>query len=240
MREFSASPVRLQATSTHCIAAFDALTAHYNNPGSRQNFAATLGIDNAECPLFVTWNTASESGSPRSHWRLRGCIGTLEPRDLHSALHDYALTSALRDHRFSPIRPSELPHLRCTVSLLSCFAAIASWRAWEVGVHGLIIEFDDPDGGQQRSATFLPDVAREQGWSKQECVDALIRKAGFSGRVTSALRESLQIVTYQSTTASLTYNEYTALKAEMEEGVSDGGEGVAAEAGLQPAITVMA
>lgn len=65
MREFSASPVRLQATSTHCIAAFDALTAHYNNPGSRQNFAATLGIDNAECPLFVTWNTASESGSPR-------------------------------------------------------------------------------------------------------------------------------------------------------------------------------
>lgn len=65
MREFSVSPVRLQATSTHCICAFDALMCHYNNPGSRQNFAASLGIDNAECPLFVTWNTASDSGSPR-------------------------------------------------------------------------------------------------------------------------------------------------------------------------------
>ena len=38
-------------------------------------------------PLFVTWNKASRRGS-----RLRGCIGTLEPRYLHTALKDYALT----------------------------------------------------------------------------------------------------------------------------------------------------
>lgn len=47
-------------------------------------------------------------------------------------------------------------------------------------------------------------------------------------------------MTYQSTTASLTYKEYTALKAEMEEELSDDGDDIAAEAGLQPAITVMA
>jgi AMMECR1 domain-containing protein len=40
-------------------------------------------------PLFVTWNKSSNWG--RSS-QLRGCIGTLEPRPLHTALKDYALT----------------------------------------------------------------------------------------------------------------------------------------------------
>lgn len=39
--------------------------------------------------LFVTWNKVSASGGAP---RLRGCIGTLEPRRLHTALRDYALT----------------------------------------------------------------------------------------------------------------------------------------------------
>ena len=30
----------------------------------------------------------------------------------------------------------------------------------------------------RRSATFLPEVAREQGWSKAGCIDAIVRKAG--------------------------------------------------------------
>ena len=41
----------------------------------------------AYSPLFVTWNKQSRRGL-----RLRGCIGTLEPRWLHAALRDYALT----------------------------------------------------------------------------------------------------------------------------------------------------
>lgn len=39
-------------------------------------------------PLFVTWNKDTRQGDQR----LRGCIGTLEPRHLHTALKDYALT----------------------------------------------------------------------------------------------------------------------------------------------------
>ncbi len=39
-------------------------------------------------PLFVTWNKDTRQGD----LRLRGCIGTLEPRHLHTALKDYALT----------------------------------------------------------------------------------------------------------------------------------------------------
>lgn len=40
-------------------------------------------------PLFVTWTKAGSWGKPS---QLRGCIGTLEPRQLHTALKDYALT----------------------------------------------------------------------------------------------------------------------------------------------------
>ena len=37
--------------------------------------------------LFVTWKKGKGNGL-----RLRGCIGTLEPRHMHSAVGDYALT----------------------------------------------------------------------------------------------------------------------------------------------------
>ena len=48
-------------------------------------------------PLFVTWNKDTRQGDTR----LRGCIGTLEPRHLHNALKDYALT------RWLPVQSCE-------------------------------------------------------------------------------------------------------------------------------------
>lgn len=46
----------------------------------------------ARSPLFVTWTKRrSSSATPQ----LRGCIGTLEPRRLHTALKDYALTRSV-------------------------------------------------------------------------------------------------------------------------------------------------
>lgn len=40
-------------------------------------------------PLFVTWK---KGVTPSSHHHLRGCIGTLEPKQLHKAIRDYTLT----------------------------------------------------------------------------------------------------------------------------------------------------
>lgn len=42
----------------------------------------------APSPLFVTWKRVSRHGEGK----LRGCIGVLEPRQLATALGDYALT----------------------------------------------------------------------------------------------------------------------------------------------------
>lgn len=54
----------------------------------------------------------------------------------HTALKEYALTAAMRDARFAPVRAEELPTLACAVSLLTDFEPAAHWEDWEVYVCG--------------------------------------------------------------------------------------------------------
>jgi AMMECR1 domain-containing protein len=88
------------------------------------------------------------------------------------------LCSALRDSRFSPVQLKEVAHLSCSVSLLCCFEHAQGWQDWQIGQHGLIIEFTDPVLHCKRTATFLPEVAADQGWSQRQCIESLVRKAG--------------------------------------------------------------
>lgn len=81
-------------------------------------------------PLFVTWNIQKPGG--RHH--LRGCIGNFNPLALHEGLASYALTSALEDTRFDPVRANEIPFLDCGVSLLIDFEPAQRWDDWEVRV----------------------------------------------------------------------------------------------------------
>ncbi|XP_009872622.1 PREDICTED: AMME syndrome candidate gene 1 protein-like, partial [Apaloderma vittatum] len=105
-------------------------------------------------PLFVTWKIGRDK-------RLRGCIGTFSAMNLHSGLREYTLTSALKDSRFPPMTRDELPRLFCSVSLLTNFEDVCDYMDWEVGVHGIRIEFIN-EKGSKRTATYLPEVAKEQ------------------------------------------------------------------------------
>ena len=69
--------------------------------------------------------------------------GCLSPLPITS-LKDYALTSALKDRRFSPIDARELPLLHCAVSLLTEFETAGGPHDWEIGTHGVLIGFTDP------------------------------------------------------------------------------------------------
>lgn len=64
-------------------------------------------------PLFVTWSKISRFGD----YRLRGCIGTLQPRHLHTALREYALTRWVqklhKDYLGSPVRKAALQQSSC-------------------------------------------------------------------------------------------------------------------------------
>ena len=100
-----------------------------------------------EYPIFVTWSTGEEK-------RLRGCIGTFAPSKLSKVVPEYALISAFKDHRFSPISKKELPTLNVGLSLLVNFTDIDNPLGWEVGKHGIEIEFTA--GGRKYRGTYLP------------------------------------------------------------------------------------
>ncbi len=80
---------------------------------------------------------------------------------------------------------------------------------WIVGVHGILLKFQV--GGTHYNATYLPEVAYEQGWTQEQTIRSLIRKSGFYGNpreVLSPNNESLQCIRYQSSKKYLTYDEY--------------------------------
>ena len=71
---------------------------------------------------------------------------------------------------------NELPNLNCEVSLLVNFEEAKNPYDWEVGKHGIDIKFEDEEG-EFHSATYLPEVAEEQGWDQKTTLKHLIRKA---------------------------------------------------------------
>jgi AmmeMemoRadiSam system protein A len=107
---------------------------------------------------------------------LRGCVGSLAPADpLYLSVHENAVSAALRDTRFDPVTASEVPTLEIHVSVLSPIRPIASLDEFRIGAHGIILA----KGG--RRAVYLPEVAVEQGWSKEETLTSLSHKAGLPG-----------------------------------------------------------
>ncbi len=106
---------------------------------------------------------------------LRGCIGQVVPTDpLDLAVVRSALDAALADPRFPRVEARELPGLSVEVTVLSPIVPIRSWKEIRIGTHGIVLE-----KGAHR-ALFLPQVAREQGWTVEETLDALAQKAGLS------------------------------------------------------------
>ncbi|KAG0367093.1 hypothetical protein BGZ54_004406 [Gamsiella multidivaricata] len=78
---------------------------------------------------------------------------------------------------------------------------------WEVGVHGIWIEFRDHNG-RKRTATYLPEVAKEQNWTKKKAIESLLRKGGYRGVITEEVLTAIILTRYQSQKASVTYQEY--------------------------------
>ena len=110
----------------------------------------------------------------RKGGRLRGCIGYIAPiKPVWQAVFDNAEAAALRDTRFLPVQPEELGDLDVEVSVLTDPVPIPDWTAFEVGKQGIVLV----KGG--RRAVFLPDVAVEQGWDREQTLTHLARKAGL-------------------------------------------------------------
>ena len=125
------------------------------------------------------------------------------------------MSSALEDTRFDPITLKELPKLECAITILTDFEPAEGPMAWEIGVHGLRISF--VYHGRRMGATYLPDVAKEQGWTKEETLVSLMRKAGWTGKKDDWSKVRLDVVTYRGTKACVTWEEYKDLLAVEED-----------------------
>jgi len=110
--------------------------------------------------------------------RLRGCIGQFTADEaLCLTVQKMARAAAVEDPRFfnQPIRPDELEELEIEISVLSPLERIDDPMKIELGVHGIYIK-----RGFQRGC-FLPQVATETGWSKEEFLShCAAGKAGLS------------------------------------------------------------
>lgn len=185
--------------------------------------AAAVGVAKpppppAETPLFITWNTIEDAAQDvadgdedddDTEHILRGCIGCFDAIPLEEGLATYALTAALDDSRFHPIARRELRRLEVAVTLLTDFEpARGGVEDWEVGKHGIRISFTV--GGFQYGSTYLPDVAEEQGWTKEQTLINLMRKAGWNGRRDQWRKVNLRVVRYQGRRRRLTYKQFMA------------------------------
>ncbi|KAF9427254.1 hypothetical protein BGZ94_005236 [Podila epigama] len=198
------------ATKEHCYHCFDTIAEHIACNGDGN--APDPKFPNGTYPLFVTWKKKNlETGE----MDLRGCIGCFDPLDLHYGLSKYAVTSAFADTRFEPIQKKELKLLKCGVSLLHSFEDGKDYLDWEIGKHGIRIEFIDTYG-KKRSSTYLPDVMLETGWTKEQTIRSLLRKGGFQGHISDKVTRGIQLQRYQSSKAEATYTEYLEHKQQRD------------------------
>lgn len=224
-----------QASVDMCLLCFDVLLLKLQRR-SRGDYGVDLmagmplypGAAGVKCPLFITWDIWR-----RGRWELRGCIGSLQPLALNKGVTKYALTSALQDRRFQPIVPQEVPQLRAKVSLLVQYEPCAHVYDWIVGLHGIMIEWieeipEDPRFKVERnnvaadtphtrrySATYLPEVAAEQGWDSRQALESLIRKAGYNGQITDELLGRIKCTRYQSSKCAVDFRDYCQVRQEQ-------------------------
>ncbi len=116
--------------------------------------AGLSGVLRTKCGAFVTLN---------KHGALRGCIGRFEGGEpLYKVVQEMAVAAATQDFRFRPVQESELKDLEIEISVLTPLRKIGSPDELQLGKHGIYIRKGS------RSGTFLPQVARETGWTKEE------------------------------------------------------------------------
>lgn len=123
----------------------------------------------AHCGCFVTL---------KNHGRLRGCLGQFtSDRPLIELVGQMAKASATSDPRFlaQPISPQELDDLDVEISVLSPLKRTDNPLSLRLGIDGIYIKQGCTSG------CFLPQVASETGWTKEEFLShCCAHKAGLA------------------------------------------------------------
>jgi AmmeMemoRadiSam system protein A len=112
----------------------------------------------------------------RSH-RLRGCVGRLDAKAPLAATVLTMARAVLEDPRFlnMPVAWDDLPNIQIELSILSPLQPTAGPLEFDLLNDGIYLSHGEQSG------CFLPQVARETGWSKEQLLDRLCtEKLGLS------------------------------------------------------------
>ena len=101
--------------------------------------------------------------SLHKHGRLRGCIGHFgEDMPLYKTVCQMAKAAAFEDPRFPAVNITELSDIDIEISVLTPMKRIHSIDKFQLGKQGIYMRKGN------RAGTFLPQVADEVSWTKEE------------------------------------------------------------------------
>jgi len=108
--------------------------------------------------------------------QLRGCIGNIVgTQPLYAGVRDMAISAATKDPRFRPVTRNELKDIDIEISVLSPLEKISDPEKIIAGEHGVVVR------DTFRSGVYLPQVATETGWNREEFMNSLCgQKAGMA------------------------------------------------------------
>ncbi|HET7113421.1 MAG TPA: AmmeMemoRadiSam system protein A, partial [Pyrinomonadaceae bacterium] len=129
-------------------------------------FISPEGLLAARAPCFVCLKMRDGE--------LRGCIGTIEPAKdtLAQEIVANAISAAINDPRFDPVRKWELDNLVYSVDVLRP-AEPATFEELDPKIYGVIVE----DESEERRGLLLPDIPGVD--TAQQQVEIAKRKAGI-------------------------------------------------------------
>ena len=134
--------------------------------GKKKQFIEKDPLLNKPMGAFVTLHEGGE---------LRGCIGNMVGAGpLYQIVADMAIEAATGDPRFQHLASKEIDKIQIEISALSPLKKVAGAEEIKIPGDGVIVRRGF------RSGVYLPQVATETGWNKEEFLTSLCaHKAGL-------------------------------------------------------------
>lgn len=145
---------------------------------ARNSIAAVFDNQNyqpqtKDYPIFKT--KRGVFATLRKGGELRGCIGTFdESKPLAQTIQEMAVSAAFADSRFNQLSAEELDEIKIEISVLPPMEKIDDPNMIKAGKHGVYVQKGS------KSGVYLPQVATEEGWNREQFLDHLCEhKAGI-------------------------------------------------------------
>lgn len=182
--------------STICDYCFDTLIAFLKGEATPDCRDMHWALDtDRRWPMFLRWRkrmvagVVDEEDFSERQFLTAGIASSLLPRPLNT-FQELVFRSAADDPHCVPIALEDVPYLECNAMVVTCMEAARDMTDWELGVHGILVSFEDYKGVVY-GESYLPDVPVICGWTKEHTINQLMQKAGSVPRLCGCHDEPL-------------------------------------------------